>query len=388
MQWKKRHLVYAAIAALILLVIVVALIPEAVRVETAKVERGPMMVTIESRGETRVRERFVITAPISGRVARIELREGATIAPGQLITTITAVPIDPRQREEAEARVSSADASHGEAAAAVRSAEAAYELARRERERVERLGREGVATAQLVDQAKTGEERARRELDAARQRLAATAANAAAARASLQTPSGGRAVMQVRAPAGGRLLRVPERSERIVRAGEPLVEVGDARQLELVIDVLSEDAVKVRPGNRVIVDQWGGDTPLQGTVRLVEPAAFRKISALGIEEQRVNVIADLVAAPAELGDAFRVEAKIVVWESENAVKVPVSALARVGDAWTVFTVENGRAKRQPVVIGRRNPLEAEVLKGLSEGAVVIVHPGYDVNDGARVQVTD
>lgn len=388
MKWKRRQLVYAAIAAVIIIVIVLASRPAAVRVETARVERGAMMVTIDSRGETRVRERFVITAPISGRVARIDLREGAAVAAGQLIATITAVPIDPRQRAEAEARVASADATRREAAAAVQSAEAAHELARRERERAEKLGREGVATTQTVDQARTTEERARRELEAARQRVGAAASNLSAVRASLQNPesAGARGLMQVRSPVGGRLLRVPERSERIVRAGEPLVEIGDAHQLELVIDVLSEDAVRIRAGNRVIVEQWGGDAPLQGIVRLVEPAAFRKISALGIEEQRVNVIADLAAAPPELGDAYRIEAKIVVWESPAVMKIPVSALARSGDLWTVFIIEGERAKRQPIEVGHRNPLEAEVLKGLSEGAEVIVHPGYDVKDGARVVV--
>lgn len=387
MQLKKRYIAYSVVGAFIAVVIAMALMPEAVTVATERVARGPMTVTIEARGETRVRERFVITAPISGRIARVDLREGALITPGQIITTVAAVPIDPRQREETEARIGAAESVRREAAAAMQSAEAAYDLARRERERAERLSREGVATAQLVDQAKTSEVRSRREVEAARQRVGAAASNLAAIRATLQASNSGGA-LEVRAPIAGRLLRVPERSERIVRAGEALVEVGDARQLELVIDVLSEDAVRIRRGNRVIVDHWGGEASLHGTVGLVEPAAFRKISALGIEEQRVKVIGDLATAPPELGDAYRVEAKIVVWESPAALKVPVGALARSENAWTVFIVEGGRAKQIPVEIGHRNPLEAEVIKGVAEGTEVIVHPGYDVKDGARVSVAN
>jgi HlyD family secretion protein len=191
--------------------------------------------------------------------------------------------------------------------------------------------------------------------------------------------------MDVRAPVDGRVFRVPQRSERIVAAGEAILELGNVRQLELVIDVLSEDAVKIRPGNRVIVDQWGGEQPLEGVIRLVEPSAFTKISALGIEEQRVNVIADLKEGPPSLGDAFRIEGKIVIWESGDVVKVPISALARGDQGWSVFLVENGRAKQRTIEIGRRNPLEAQVRSGLREGEVVIVHPGSEVRGGVRVR---
>jgi HlyD family secretion protein len=387
MKWKKRQIVYTAVAVLIVLVTVIALLPDPVPVETATVERGPMAVSIESRGETRVVDRFVITAPVSGRVARIDLREGAVIAQGDVVARIAPMPIDPRQREEGEARAAAADATRREAAAAVSAAESAWGLARRERERVESLSREGVAAGQMLDQVRISEERARRELDAARQRLQAATSNLAAVRATLTTPetAGARGVLEVKSPVAGRLFRIPERSERIVAAGQPVLEIGDAQQLELVIDVLSEDAVRIRPGNRVVVERWGGDRPLYGVVRLIEPSAFQKISALGIEEQRVNVIADLSEAPPELGDAYRVEAQIVIWESPSVLKVPVSALARVEEEWSVFTVEGGRAVRRRIEIGQRNPLEAEVVSGLDEGAVVIVHPSFEVRDGVRVK---
>jgi HlyD family secretion protein len=389
MQWKKRHMTYSAVAIAIVLILAFALRPEAVRVETATVEKGPMSVTIDSRGETRVVDRFVIAAPISGRIERIDLREGTAIEPGQVVARIAAIPVDPRQREEAEARIAAAEATRREAAATVASTEAAWELARRERERAEQLEREGVATRQMLDQTRTAEERARRDLDAARQRRQAATSNLAGARAALQLPdrSGEASVLEVRSPVAGTVFRVPERSERIVTAGQPILELGDAAQLELVIDVLSEDAVKIRPGNRVIVDQWGGDRPLEGSVRLIEPSAFTKISALGIEEQRVNIVADLENAPPELGDGYRIEGRIVIWESPDVLRVPVSALARHEGGWSVFVVEDGLARRRPIEAGRRNPLEAELLSGLEPGEVVIVHPGFDVRDGVRVRAS-
>jgi HlyD family secretion protein len=390
MKMKKRQLVYGGLIVVVVAVTIASLMPDRVPVETRLVEQGPMTVTIEARGETRVRDRFVVTAPVSGRIGRIDLREGAQVEPGMLLARITAAPIDPRQREEARARVASAEALRQEAAAAVGAAQSAHGLAARERERAERMVGEGVATEQMLDQARSAEDRARQELAAARQRLAAGTANVAAARATLATPEtndGGR-VLEVRAPVSGTIFRVPERSERVVMAGQPILELGDAHQLELVIEVLSEEAVRIRPGQRVVVDRWGGDRPLHGTVRLVEPSAFRKISALGIEEQRVNVIADVSDAPPELGDAYRVEAEIVVWEHDSVVKVPVSALARMGDQWSVFVVENGVARQQPIEIGHRNPLDAEVTAGIEPGREVIVHPGFEIRDGARVRVRE
>jgi HlyD family secretion protein len=244
-----------------------------------------------------------------------------------------------------------------------------------------------VAAASALDQARLAEETARRELEAARQRQQAAVSNLDAARATLMTPerSGASAVMEVRSPVGGLLFRIPQRSERIVAAGEPILEIGNTRQLELVIDVLSEDAVKIRAGNRVVVDEWGGARPLTGKVKLVEPSAFRKISALGIEEQRVNIIAAIDDAPPELGDAFRVEARIIIWQSPDVLKVPVSALARSGEQWSVFVVDEGRARQRPVRIGQRNALEAEVTGGLEEGTKVIVHPSFEIRDGIRVR---
>jgi HlyD family secretion protein len=271
----------------------------------------------------------------------------------------------------------------------VRSAESAHELARRELRRFEELAREGVAASSALDQARTAEETARRDLAAARARVSAAQSNLEAARARILStaPGSASAAIDVRSPVAGRVFRVPERSERVVGAGEPILELGDASSIELVIDVLSEDAVRIRPGNPVRVEEWGGEGALRGAVRTIEPSAFTKISALGIEEQRVNVIASILDAPPQLGDAYRVEARIVVWSEADALQVPVSALGRAGEAWSVYVARDGRAQRRLIRIGHRNARVAEVLEGLGEGDRVIVHPGNDVADDVRVRET-
>lgn len=388
MEMKKRHVVYAVVIFVIVAMTVFALLPSPVPVETEMIERGAMTVAIDARGETRVRDRFVVTAPISGTVSRIELREGEIVERDALLATIAPAQIDPRQREEAAARVESARALVREASASVAAAGSAAALARSERERGERLARDGIASEQSLEQLLASEERADRELDAARERLGSARANLAATEATLLTPPGERGLVAVRAPAAGRIFRIPERSERVVQAGTTLLEIGETQRLELILDVLSEDAVRIAPGNRVVAEHWGGDEPLHGTVRLVEPSAFTKISALGIEEQRVWVIADLDAAPPELGDAYRVEAQVVIWESPDVLKVPISALARSDDGWSVFRAEGNRAVRTPIEIGRRNPLEAELVAGLEEGDAVIVHPSLEVEDGIRIRRLD
>ena len=265
-------------------------------------------------------------------------------------------------------------------------AQAAWELARNELRRVQGLAEGGVVSQSNVDAARTQEETARRDVNAARARVTAAASNVNAAQARLMgsTSPSSRSIVEVRSPAAGRVLRIPDRSARVIMAGAPVIEVGNANSLELVIEVLSEDAVKIQPGNPVIVEEWGGPNPLRGSVRVVEPSAFTKFSALGIEEQRVNVIADVPDAPPSLGDAYRIEAQVVIWSDASAVKVPISALAREGDQWSVFVVDDGRARRRNVTIGQRNPREAQVLSGLKEGERVIVHPGADVQEGVKV----
>ena len=402
----KRRVIYGAIGVVLVVVLVMAFIPDPIPVETVAVARGPMTVTIDSRGLTRVRDRYVLVAPVTGRLERMELREGDSVEKGQLVARLASPAADPRQAREIEARVETARAARREADADAARAAAALDLARTESARIERLAREGVASREELDRARTAETEARKALDAARARVASAAARLEAERAGLLalepsratnngqrvTGNGSRATgnasggasIEVRAPLAGRVFEVPERSGRMLQAGETIAVLGDARHLELVIDVLSEDAVKIRPGHAVVVEDWGGTPPLRGRVRLVEPAAYTKISALGIEEQRVDVIADLETVPPQVGDGYRVEARVVIWQSAAALKVPVSALFREGEAWAVFVVDGGRARRRIVRVDHRNDTEAEILSGLRAGERVIVHPADDITDGVRV----
>jgi HlyD family secretion protein len=283
-------------------------------------------------------------------------------------------------------------------------ARATLDQSRRSTERAERLRAAGTLSAEAFEEAQLALTLARREADAARESAAAAAHEVDVARAALIAARTGASAadervsdasadagcaagpcIEVRAPVAGSVLRVIEESERIVLAGAPLVEIGDPGRLEIVVDVLSTDAVRIRPGADVWIEQWGGDRPLRGKVRRIEPSAFTKISALGVEEQRVNVIADLVEGAAGLGDGYRIEARIVVWESPDVLRVPASALFRAGEAWAVFAIEDGRARRREIELGERGSAQAEVRAHLVEGERVILHPSDRLADGARVE---
>jgi multidrug efflux pump subunit AcrA (membrane-fusion protein) len=303
MNDKRRRWKLAATAAALLaltgLVAVPILRPSPLRVETARAARGPMRVTIDAEGKTRVRDLFTVTAPVTGLLKRIELRRGDPLRTGATVAIIEPAPLSAMPQS--------------------------YQ-----------------AQAYLPQSA------------------------------------------VVRAPASGRVLRVLEESERVVAAGTPLLELSNTSQVEVVADVLSTDAVKLRSGTPVLVEDWGGSEPLRARVRLVEPSAFTKVSALGVEEQRVNVVADFTDAFVPLGDGYRVEARFIIWEGE-ALKVPSGALFRRRDAWSVFLVEGGRAACREVGAGQRNESEVEITSGLSEGDRVLLHPPNDLEDGARVE---
>jgi len=373
-----------------------ALRPPPVPVQTAVAERGPLRVTVDEEGETRVRDRYVVAAPIAGRVLRIDLDPGDAVETGQVLARIEPAPLDRRALAEARARVEAALATQRAARAAVVRADAALAQVRREADRMERLHRSGTVADEQLERARLDETSHSQDLESARFAARAAAFQLEAARAALLAAEGGSAAstpgcgdgetcVKVRAPEAGTVLRVPEESERVVAAGTPLLEVGDPHRLEIVIDVLSADAVRVRPGAPVRVEEWGGEGVLLGRVRRVEPSGFTKLSTLGVEEQRVNVIADLEAPPPSLGDAFRVEARIVTWEGEDVLQVPVSALFRHGAGWAVFVVEDGRAALRPVQLGRRGRRGAQVLDGLAAGERVVLHPSDRVEDGVRVE---
>lgn len=356
--------------------------PTSVPVELAAAGRGPLRVTIDEEGRTRVHDRYVVVAPVAGRVARIALHEGAAVSRGMVVAQVSAAPLDPRTREETAARLRGAEDAERAARAGVSQARAALDQAARNRARAESLFAKNLLSIEQREATALAETTAVRQVEAADFRTQAAAHDVELSRAALTAGAG--AVMQLHSPVRGRVLRIPERSERVVAAGTPLVEIGDPSRLEIVIDLLSDDAVRVKPGDRVLIEGWGGDYALEARIRVVEPSGFTKVSALGVEEQRVNVVADLDDTPPQLGDGYRVEARVVQWEGD-ALKVPASALYQVGDQWRVFLVENGRARSRAVRVGHRNPDEAEILDGLSVGDRMIRQPTDKISDGVRVQ---
>jgi HlyD family secretion protein len=384
--WKR--VLYALVAVMVMALVALALVPDPVKVEIAAAQSGPLAVTVDEDGETRARDRYVIAAPVAGRVSRIDLRDGDPVALDQPVAEVWPLPLSAREREEQLARIAAAEAGLREAQSRVRRAAADHAQKRRERERVEDLVRNKFVSPQAAEQARLNENTAADDLQAARERARAAAADlqsARAARLAIEAAKSGGSVT-LRSPVTGRVLRIPERSERVVAAGTALMTVGDPQRLEVVVDLLSQDAVKVRPGMPVLLEGWGGGKALRARVRTVEPFAFTKVSALGVEEQRVNVVADFVDPPGPLGDGYRVEARTVVWSADNVLKVPASALFRDGGKWNVFVMKDGRARLRGVEVGQRNSQEAEIRSGLREGENVVRHPSNALKDGARVKV--
>ena len=389
-----KRILLSAVVLVTILVIGIALRPVPEKVEAARVQRGPLRATIDAEGKTRVRDRFVIAAPVTGRLTRIELHRGDQVQSGAIVARLDPLPmspLDPRQVAEARARVSAAEQLKNEAEAGVAHVRADCEQAQREAQRAERLIETGDISRQEFERLRNAGQTCRQQLEAAHFKARAAAAEVDVARAALIAieqagQSGKAATVFVHAPVSGRVLRVIEESERVITAGAPLIEISN-QTLEIVIDVLSADAVKVKPGAQVLIEGWGGEQPLQARVRLIEPSAFTKVSALGIEEQRVNVIADFTDAAVPLGDGYRVEARIVTWEANDALKVPLSALFRQGRDWNVFVIKNGLAERRTIETGHRSAFEAEVLKGLQADEQVIVHPASQISDGVRVAIS-
>jgi HlyD family secretion protein len=380
---------------LVAVLLVVGLWPRALPVDVAQVARGPLVVTVAHEGKTRIHERFVVSAPVAGRVLRIELEPGDVVKKGDtlLATFRPSTPglLDARTRAEAEARVAAAAADLEQARAAAAGAAAQGQLARAEAQRQRELASQRIGSQQALDMAEAGARSAEEARRAAEFAVRSAEHGLEMARAQLlqarEVARSGGVILPIHSPIDGVVLTRAQQSEAIVPAGAPLLELGAPHDLEIVADFLSSDAVKVNPGARVLVEQWGGDQSLTGRVRRVEPSGYLKISALGVEEQRVNVIVDF-ADPLEawkrLGDGFRVEVEVVIWERPDVLKVPTGALFRRGGDWSVFTVERGRARLRKVEIGKRNGLEAEVISGLQADRKVIVHPGDAVGDGARV----
>jgi HlyD family secretion protein len=367
-----------------------------VAVDLVAATTGPLQVTVEEEGKTRVRDRYVISAPVSGHVRRIDLRVGDVLQAGQVVAIIEparASGLDPRSQAQAAAVLQAAEAALAAARANARAAAAQAELARHELTRAESLRNANFVSAQALDRARSELDRSQAAQLAAEHAATAAQFEREQARAAL---AGARQLqarkvadaLPVKTPVAAAVLKLLHESEGTVQAGSPLVEVGDPESLEVAIEVLSSQAVRIVPGARVLFDRWGGDQPLQGVVRVVEPTGFTKVSALGVEEQRVRVIADFASPRAEwrrVGDGYRVEARFVVWEAAEVLQIPASALFRHDGGWAAFVAEDGRARLRPLQTGQRNGLAVQVLEGLRAGEEVVAHPDDKIAAGTRVK---
>jgi len=398
----QKHLGIAAAAVVAAGLLLWGFWPEPVVVEAVAVTKGPLTITVEEEGRTRLIDRYVVSAPVDGIACRIKLDVGDPVRKGQVLLGIMPLHsevLDPRRRARAQAQVAAAESSLRAAREKANAAAAAEELAAADLKRLRPLLEKGLVSRDVYDKAvaqalttaadkrsaQFSVEVARYELEAARTALAhftdSTDDAAADTEAAERVP--------IRSPIDGRVLKVIHEWEGPVRIGDPLLEVGDPSALEVSVDVLSADAVKIVPGMRVVFERWGGKAPLEGVVRVVEPVGFTKISALGVEEQRVWVISDFTSPPdrwQRLGDGYRVEARFVLWQDDDVLQVPASSLFRYKDGWALFVIEHNRARRRQVTIGRRNGLRAQILDGVSAGERIVNHPSDELEDGRRVRV--
>ncbi len=395
-------------AGIVVLLLIVAVRPRAVEVEVATVTRGPLRVTLDEEGRTRVRERFLVTAPVTGRVGRIVREPGDRVTRDDVVATMrpeTPRLLDPRTRAELSAQVEAADATLGRAKAEEQRTAAALAHARSELTRMRPVAQAGGVSPMELERYEVEERSAREAQRAAEYAVDVAMHQLQAARASLLQSAGmgkgdadgdrsdrakGHAI-GVRAPVDGVVLKRFRESESIVPAGEPLLEIGDAHQLEIVADYLSTDAVAIPPGAVVLIEHWGGPQPLAGRVRRIEPSGFTKVSALGVEEQRVNVIVELTnsnGVAQTLGDGYRVEVRVVLWQQDHVLKIPVASLFRQGDGWAVFVATQQRVEIRPVTIGHRTDQDAEVLEGLADGEGIVIHPGDTLRTGSRISPTE
>lgn len=394
---KRQTMIVAGAGALAALALLAwAFAPRPVEVEAAAVDRGPFETQVAEEGRTRLRQRYAVSAPLSGRLARIALEPGDVVAAGAVVATLTPAlspMFDARTVQELAARVQAAQAGVARAGSQAEAARVALAQARSAQQRSAQLVQQGfvspiqaendqlavAAAQQALAAAVEGRHVAEHELGVARAAQLATGA-----------PGGSASRFEVRSPVAGRVLRVLQASEGVVPLGTPLLEIGDVAQLEIVAELLTSDALKAAPGSPVRIEDWGGPGTLQGRVRTVEPAAFTKVSALGVEEQRVIVRIDLTS-PADqwraLGDGFRVGVRIVTQRVDDALRVPVSAVfPRAEGGHAVFVIDAGHARQRPVEIGARNGQHAWVTKGLALGDSVIVYPPSTVEEGVRVRI--
>jgi HlyD family secretion protein len=396
MKKRFRRFLPVIIPALLAVALIYALAPRPVEVDVAVVDRGQLEVTVREDGKTRIKDRYIVAAPLAGKLERIRLRSGNAVTADQSLLAVI-VPsdpdlLDPRARAEAEAKVHAAEALKSQTEAQLQRARVDHDYAKENLKREIKNYAGQIISHKDLDDAELRELSTGNLLKAAEFAAQVAAFEVEQARAVLLRASGNGDAKEWRheivSPITGKVLRVFQESSTVVTPGAKLLELGDPTDLEVEVDVLSTDGVQIRPGARVSIEHWGGSQPLRGRVRLVEPSGFTKISALGVEEQRVNAIIDFADKPeayATLGDAFRVEVRIVIWENASALRVPAAALFRSDEKWAVFAIENGRAVMRLVGIGRSNDEHAEVIQGLREADQVIVYPTDRVKPGVRVK---
>lgn len=390
-QWRRR-LTLALLGGAILLALFFGFRPQPVEVDVATASVAPLQVTIEQEGRTRVVDRYVVTAPVNGYARRVKLEVGSSVERGEAVVELEplrADALDPRRHDEAQARIAAAGSAASAAEQRADAAASNAQLAQTELKRIRMLRQAGHVALAAEDRASSDAERSAAELRSAQFAVATARHELDAARSMLRhgASGGASALVTVRSPVAGQVLQIPHKNEGAVAAGQPLVEIGDPRALEVQVDLLSADAVRIGPGTLVMFQRWGGEGKLEGVVRVVEPTGFTKVSALGVEEQRVWVIiafSSPAAAWQRLGDGYRVEASFILWDEPKVLQIPASALFRDGAHWAVFKLEGKHAVKQRVEIGQRTGLRAQITAGINEGERVIAHPDDSVHEGVRV----
>jgi len=391
----RTHPGFIVIAVLVVGLLIWGFWPRPVLVETVEVRRAPLIVTVEEEGQTRVIDRFIVSAPVDGVACRVQLDVGDSVEQGQTLLSISPLEspmLDPRSRAEAEAGVAAARSALQAAVQQAHVAEASAVFYRSEIKRLEPLLAKGAISRGEFDKAQMNILAAESELRSANHAVEVARYEIEAAETALKysagTVSGDPAIrVPVKSPVSGKILQMPLECEGPVTTGQELLVVGDPTSLEVVVDLLSADAVKIKPGSKVYFDRWGGEGLLEGVVRTVEPFGFTKVSALGVEEQRVNVIADFVSSKEQwqrLGDGYRVEAQFVIWEGKDVLQVPASSLFRLNEGWALFVVSKKRAHQRVVKVGQRTGLRAQIVEGVKEGESVVNHPSEEVADGVRI----
>ncbi|HQG64459.1 MAG: HlyD family efflux transporter periplasmic adaptor subunit [Smithella sp.] len=390
----RRKILMISVILIVVALLIYGFLPKTQDVDIAVVKRGALQITIEEEGRTRLKDRFTISAPTAGYLQRIAAKVGDIIQKGQVVAVLEPLPsqaLDPRSRATAQAAVSSAEAALKAAMERERVAKTDAAYLEQKRERLKALYDKGSIAKDQFDQISSEAQKAgalqlsvTAEVNLARselERANITLRNFSAVRERGNT-------VEVKSPVSGAVFRIYRESEGAVNVGEPLMDLGNSRDLEVRVEVLSSDAVKIQKGTDVLFKRWGKDEPLKGKVRLVEPAGFTKISSLGVEEQRVLVIVDITSPPEQwsmLGDGFRMEAHFVIWEGQNILQIPASALFRSGEKWSVFVVERGKARKRLVEIGRRNGLAAEILSGLKKNDRVLAYPDDSISEGTKIR---